>query len=504
MVVLHPHAGAVGQPESRGGRGCEHHGVACQPAERIDVLVHDAVELLASASDQHERVGVAGPGVGDGLVEATEACPTSGRSEGSSVAQTWSADLELIAGVGEALAARVLGDDLGDLGADGRRRGEAQVLRQARPGAGGDLAQHVALGARLGDARPGNLRAEGDAPLGRGLADAAWHLVAGRRRQQQHGVVRVVEHRRVQRQVEVHPQRHAGQRRRHARGVREHLPEAAADGQQHVDLAARGGVDHRRRRDTRPGRDGEPVVPLQRRRGVGVDRHAAGEHGGVGAHLGAALDAGVAADGHQPTAGTPDEAAGQRQVDDRLDVLLALRLMGQTHAPDEDAAVGATDQLGVRDDLGARHAALALDARPVEALEVVAQVAPAGGVLGDEGLVEQPELEDGLERAPEEGAVAAGRNLDEAVGDGGAEERALDVGGYPVGVHAALSVGVDHHDLRARLLRVVEVLHHHGLVLGRVRADEGDDLAADEVGVAAGGGADAERALQGDRARRVA
>ena len=109
-----------------------------------------------------------------------------------------------------------------------------------------------------------------------------------------------------------------------------------------------------------------------------------------------------------------------------------------------------------------------------------------------------------LQHAVDEGDVAAHVDEEEAIGDLGAEHRALDVGRHPVPLHARLAVGVDDCDLRARLLCVVQVLHRHRLVGGHVRADEDDEVAADPVRVRAGGGGDAERLLQRHRAGRVA
>ena len=66
-----------------------------------------------------------------------------------------------------------------------------------------------------------------------------------------------------------------------------------------------------------------------------VHRLAARERRRVAAHLGAALDAGVAADRHQPAALAADEAAGEAEVDDRPHVVLAALVLGDAHAPDE-------------------------------------------------------------------------------------------------------------------------------------------------------------------------
>ena len=72
---------------------------------------------------------------------------------------------------------------------------------------------------------------------------------------------------------------------------------------------------------------------------------------------------------------------------------------------------------------------------PVRTFQGRRQGLEAGGVGVDEGAVDATALDQRLERAAQERQVAAGRHLHEAVGDPGAEERALDVARHPVGVH---------------------------------------------------------------------
>ena len=121
------------------------------------------------------------------------------------------------------------------------------------------------------------------------------------------------------------PQRHPGQRGLHRRRVREDLEEVAARAPEHVQLAPAGSVDHLGGGEAGTVRDGEP--PLRGEGGgvLRVDRVAARERGGVGAHLGAALDAGVAPDGHEPGAVPTDVAAGQREVHQGLHAAAQLR-----------------------------------------------------------------------------------------------------------------------------------------------------------------------------------
>src|SRR5947199_231829 len=63
---------------------------------------------------------------------------------------------------------------------------------------------------------------------------------------------------------------------------------------------------------------------------------------------------------------------------------------------------------------------------------------------------------------------------------------------------------IHDRDLRALLLRVVQVLHRHGLVVRDVRTEEDDQIAADPIRVRARGGRDPDRVLESRGARRVA
>ena len=122
----------------------------------------------------------------------------------------------------------------------------------------------------------------------------------------------------------------------------------------------------------------------------------------------------------------------------------------------------------------------------------------------DEAAVHQAPLDHLLERAVEEADVAAHVDEEVAVGDLGAKQRALHIRRHPVAFHPRLAVGVDHRDLGASLLGVVEVLHRHRLVVGHIRADEHDQVAADPVAVRTRRGGHAQRALEPKGARRVA
>ena len=134
-------------------------------------------------------------------------------------------------------------------------------------------------------------------------------------------------------------QRHVGERRLDARRVGHDLQQVRAVDEQHVEVTAARRLDHLRRREPDVTADVE-APSLGPDRGVlVVDRFAAGERRRVGAHLGAALHAGVPADRHQPGAVAPDVAAGEADVHDRLDTVDAVGVLRDAHAPDEHRAV---------------------------------------------------------------------------------------------------------------------------------------------------------------------
>ena len=143
----------------------------------------------------------------------------------------------------------------------------AQSKRAARSGRtrDGELGEDPPLAAGLAE-RVGDLRAERDLALGRRARAAALLLVA-RGRRQQDDVVAVDEHLRRQDDVLVHAQRHAAERRLDPRRVGHHLEQVRAVDEQHVEVAALGGLDHLRRR--------QPDVARARRSPTARDHSAA-------------------------------------------------------------------------------------------------------------------------------------------------------------------------------------------------------------------------------------
>jgi hypothetical protein len=207
----------------------------------------------------------------------------------------------------QVLDAFVEGNDPGDLVADGRRVQKLKPLGEFGLDAPGQIEEYLPLGARLADAATGNLGTEDDAALGAGLGDTAGHFVARGGGQEQGVLAGVDEHLGRKDDVHVDPQGYFGQGPASTKGgsgsTSRKLP---PNGKEHVEPRCGPPL---RSSGSRPCRGlGHGEAPLRREaRGVlRIDGQSAGEGGGVGPHLRAALHAGVSANGHEPaTLGGP-------------------------------------------------------------------------------------------------------------------------------------------------------------------------------------------------------
>ncbi len=249
-----------------------------------------------------------------------------------------------------------------------------------------------------------------------------------------------------------------------------HLEQVGAVDEQHVEVAALGGLDHLRRREAgvvraRRSPTARSTAPAWSA-SIGV---AAGERGRVGAHLGAALHARVAADRHQPGAVASDVAAGEADVDDRLHALDAVGVLGDPHAPDEHRRPRArrTARRSARTWRRRRRRRASSVARS-SAGEVGRQLVPALGVGGDPVVVDRIALDEALQHGVGEGDVALRPDRHVEVAQLGAEQRRLGVRRHPVALQARLQVRVDDDDPGAPLAGQVQVLREHRLVVGDV------------------------------------
>jgi hypothetical protein len=200
----------------------------------------------------------------------------------------------------------------------------------------------------------------------------------------------------------------------------------------------------------------------------------------------------MAADGHDAAFVAAKETAGEGDVEHHAHAVGAPRVLGDAHGPDEHAGAGPADEVGEVLDALAGQAGGGGEVIPIELGGAGGELVPPRGVPGEEAAIHLVGGDEVLEHAVEEGDVAALRDRVPLVGEIGAEERAVDVGGHPVTLHARFEVGVHEDDLGALLFGEVQVFGGNGLVVGGIGAEKYDDIAAKPVGVAAGGGGDAE------------
>ena len=348
---------------------------------------------------------------------------------------------------------------------------QPNARREVGTDAARDVGEDLPLAARLADARARDLGAERDPALGGGRRAAALLLVARRGGQQHDRVAGLDEHLVRHEDVLVHAQRRARERGARDVGRGQHVEEVAAARPQHVEVA-----DAARRRPSsaavRPGAVGtaKPHCSASAR-GVRLgDRDAAGERGGVAAHLGAALHAGVAADRHEPAPGRPTLPRARPRF-----------TIACTFSTPCSCWVMPIDQMSTArfaDAYIRAKRSMSATRRARLPLEVVERLAFE---LGDHRVEPDacsrrrtrgrspPDREQLLEHAVDERDVAAGVHREELVGDLRAEHRALGVRRHPVALEAGLAHRVDDGDLRAPLLREVQVLHEHGLRVRRRR-----------------------------------
>ena len=125
-------------------------------------------------------------------------------------------------------------------------------------------------------------------------------------------------------------------------------------------------------------------------------------------------------------------------------------------------------------------------------------------MVRDERVSDPPFFDHVLQHAVDERDVAARVHREERVREPCAEEGAVRDRGDPISLQPRFPHGIHDRDLRALLLRVVQVLRRHGLVVRHVGAEEDDQVAPDPIRVRAGGRRDTDRVLQAGRARRMA
>ena len=154
-------------------------------------------------------------------------CLTICRRKDLSFTQALATPLDRITALLQRLDPTIARNDTGDLFADLLRpAGEGNKMRAGWVDDRSELCEHLPLRSRLADARTGDLGAERDATLGRGLCPATGQFVAGRGREQQHRLARIDEHLAAHDDVLVHAQRHLREDARDLVGVGHRLRHA--------------------------------------------------------------------------------------------------------------------------------------------------------------------------------------------------------------------------------------------------------------------------------------
>ena len=203
----------------------------------------------------------------------------------------------------------------------------------------------------------------------------------------------------------------------------------------------------------------------------------------------------MAANRHEPAVGAARQPAREPDVDERLDRLDAVRVLREPHRPDEHGVRPLDEQPREGLHAVARGAALTLEIVPAGGERAVARRLEARRALAHERLVHAVRLDERAKDADEKREIAAGVDVEPVVGERRAEERAGGDRRNPVALEPRLAVRVHDRNARAVLLRVVEVLRRHRLVVGGVRSEQHDEIRVQPVHVAARGRAVAERRL---------
>ena len=231
-----------------------------------------------------------------------------------------------------------------------------------------------------------------------------------------------------------------------------------------------GGIDHLRGREPRGRRDREAPKPGQTLGVLLVYRQAPRERRRVSAHIRPAVGARMPPDGHEAAFFPSHVTTRRSEVDHRSCCVFTKAVLGHAHAPDENGRLGLAQHVGQAEHLLTRSAGPSFQAFPALGGQLSGRLGKTRREPVDEDVVFPPFFEHVLEHAVEEGNVTPHAHVEKTVRHLGAEYRAFEVRGDPVTLHGRLTVGIDHSYLRARFSGVIEVFHHHRLVLGHVGA----------------------------------
>ena len=202
----------------------------------------------------------------------------------------------------------------------------------------------------------------------------------------------------------------------------------------------------------------ESLEPGMRRR-VG-DALIVGEHHRNQAGVAGALHIVLAAKRMQPRAGLADLAGDRGQRNQAAGIVGAVHMLAHAHAPQDHCAAGGRKSARHFAQRACRNAADRRHRLGAVGLDRLAQGFEVAGALGNEGLIDQPFVDDGMDERIEHRDIGVG------IEGQGAPGMLADVGDARVG----------EHDLRAPFGRVLHPGRGHRMVGGRVRADHEDQL----------------------------
>src|SRR5207253_8570503 len=124
---------------------------------------------------------------------------------------------------------------------------------------------------------------------------------------------------------------------------------------------------------------------------------------------------------------------------------------------------------------------LFLQCAPVKLLDSSFQFLEAESVLANEDLILPTIGKHDLQRTRYKRDVATLRNRKPVIGNVGAKQRAPGCGWHPITLHSWLEIRIHQDDLRPELLRLVQIFCRDRLVIGRVSAEENDEVSAKPV-----------------------
>ena len=217
------------------------------------------------------------------------------------------------------------------------------------------------------------------------------------------------------------------------------------------------------------------------------------------AHRAIALHVGVPADRRGAGSGLADVAAQQQQVHDLLDRVDGLALLGESHRPRDDHAVGGHVAGGQIVEVVDREAGGREHLGLVERREVLGEGLEAHGVLAQERVVEHGAGRSGLgiEHALRDGLqerhVAARTDLQVPIGDLGAStDEPTCLLRVPVADEPGLGQRVDRDDAATVALGLLEGGEHARMIGAGVLAHDDDEIGSAEIVVGDRGLADAD------------